>query len=625
MTKPIETVDTTLFALLSDQNTQLRIPIYQRPYTWGKKGDKSCKKKLTDFIELVLDLSNKPNKEAFCGFLVTLPEVRWGRRRGFLNVIDGQQRLTTISLLYVKLCHSLQQMTAEHGILEPDKRMLLDFHSDILNGSLVFPNVEPQDIDSLLRLRTGERDRQAYLGLLSAKWNQIHEGDDSITNGYRTISSLVDKYFEGKPSYADVEGIYEATKRLHIATLAIQDSSLGVNNIFESINFKGEKLSDFDLIRNFVVEYYDGGASVAERMYKERWEKLEFAFRGVFGEKDYESELSNAIFAYLKSIQVDVSKGEIYEAFKGHFKSGQNYLIKENDVNEIAEGLATYQVIMRPGTDASGVWTGLVAPEILNKLRLSEDQKKSLQVFSTLRLSVPVPFMMNVIKNPKSAVKTEAIAKAAKAVESFFVRHDLSGGATKSLAEPFNTLTSAYCSWDGNDAQGVAQNIDKWFKISLMKKNRKKELVPMFATSEQVERYLADANVYEDNYDVLKYVLYALNSVGGAEPPTGNHEIDHVMPQTLNDEWTIYITRHQGQVRDYMKYLNRLGNLTLLTEKMNIVASNDTYEERKKFYELSGFVRTRELALDSAWKVWSFDVIKLRQKQLVDDICKLFP
>ena len=73
-----------------------------------------------------------------------------------------------------------------------------------------------------------------------------------------------------------------------------------------------------------------------------------------------------------------------------------------------------------------------------------------------------------------------------------------------------------------------------------------------------------------------------------------------------------------------MKYLNRLGNLTLVTEKMNIAASNDTYEERKKFYALSGFVRTRELALDPRWKVWSFDVIKLRQKQLVEDICKLF-
>jgi hypothetical protein len=57
---------------------------------------------------------------------------------------------------------------------------------------------------------------------------------------------------------------------------------------------------------------------------------------------------------------------------------------------------------------------------------------------------------------------------------------------------------------------------------------------------------------------------------------------------------------------------------------MNIVASNDTYDERKKFYALSGFVRTRELALDPKWKVWSFDVIKLRQKDLIDDICKLF-
>lgn len=624
MTKPIETVDTTLFALLSDQNTQLRIPIYQRPYTWGKKGDKSCKKKLSDFVELVLDLSNKGKKEAFCGFLVTLPEVRWGRRRGFLNVIDGQQRLTTISLLYIKLCHSLQQMAAEHGIPESDKIEILAFHSDILNGSLVFPKVDPLDIDALLRLRTGERDRQAYLRLLNANWNQIPEGDDSITNGYRTISSLINKNFDGKPTYADVEGIYEATKRLHIATLAIQDSSLGVNNIFESINFKGEKLSDFDLIRNFVVEYYEGGATVAEKMYKERWEKLEFAFRGVFGEKDYESELSNAIFAYLKSVQVEVSKGEIYEAFKGHFKSGQNFVIKETHINEIAEGLATYQVIMRPAVDASGVWTGLVSPRVLEKLKLNEEQKKSLQAFSALRLSVPVPFMMNVIKSPKSSVPGEAIVKAAKVVESFFVRHDLSGGATKSLAEPFNALTAAYCLWDGKGEDGQPQHIDKWFKVSLLKKNRKRELVPMFPTSEQIEKYLSDANVYEDHYDVLKYVLYALNGAGGAEPPAGAHEIDHVMPQSLNSEWEAYIKRYSGELREQVKYINRLGNLTLLTEKMNLNASNDTYENRKVLYKDSGFVRTRELALDQKWKVWNTDAIKSRQKKLVDDICGLF-
>jgi hypothetical protein len=115
-----------------------------------------------------------------------------------------------------------------------------------------------------------------------------------------------------------------------------------------------------------------------------------------------------------------------------------------------------------------------------------------------------------------------------------------------------------------------------------------------------------------------------MNSSSGAEPPTGNHEIDHVMPQTLNDEWKRYIERHKGNVKDHLKYLNRFGNLTLLTEKMNIVASNDTYEERKKYYKDSGFVLTRELALDDKWKTWSFDVINERQKVLVSRLCAIF-
>jgi hypothetical protein len=279
---------------------------------------------------------------------------------------------------------------------------------------------------------------------------------------------------------------------------------------------------------------------------------------------------------------------------------------------------------MRPDVDAATVWSGLLDGQVISKLTLNIEEKKALEVFSLLRLSVPLPFMMNVIKSPKSAVKKDAIYKAARVVESFFVRHDLSGGVTKSLSEPFNALTASYCSWNGNDEYEVPQHVDKWFKINLLKKNRKKEFIPMFPTAEQVEKYLADANVYEDNYDALKYVLYAMNSSSGAEPPTGNHEIDHVMPQTLNDEWKRYIERHKGNVKDHLKYLNRFGNLTLLTEKMNIVASNDTYEERKKYYKDSGFVLTRELALDDKWKTWSFDVINERQKVLVSRLCQIF-
>ena len=97
---PIRTIETTLSDFLHTPDTQLRIPIYQRPFTWGKKGDKSCNDKLRGFVNVVIELTSAPEALKFFGFIVTYPEGKSGhRQRKFFNVIYGHQRLTSMSLI----------------------------------------------------------------------------------------------------------------------------------------------------------------------------------------------------------------------------------------------------------------------------------------------------------------------------------------------------------------------------------------------------------------------------------------------------------------------------------------------------------------------------------------------
>lgn len=644
---PIRTIETTLSDFLHTPDTQLRIPIYQRPFTWGKKGDKKCNDKLRGFVDVLTELAVAPEALKFFGFIVTYPEGKPGlRQRKFFNIIDGQQRLTSMSLtllclsrrlsaLMLDIQSKLDTLSGQEEAIELKKiqdmasrlqteitENYIIFHSSVTKGEAI--------TDSALRLRTGRRDLTSYLRLVNGGV-PLPDDESSISNGYQIIDGLLTKdERSGSESlsfsdrYSFVEGIFSALQRLHIATLEVQDPALGVNSIFESINFKGEKLSDFDLIRNFVIEFYEK-QDASEEMFIGQWEKMEMLYREVFGDDAYETELGNAIFSHLRYVlpaSAKVSRKDIYETFATLYAGdGRDRKVTDANIRTVIDHAVVYLRLLKP--DASlGALEPLVTPSVLHQVKFDAVTVAALQTLARRRLSVPIPFMMAVVLDPKGSSRN-VVADAANKVTSFFLRHELSGGTTKSLLQPFINLKAEYI----NCSSANVGNLSTWIVENLTRKAKNGKLVRMYPDDKSVADYLKSADAYEEHFDVVKFALFEINKyvmeAGFDAELCKDYELDHIMPQTPNKEWenSLY-SYHKEDKKVFGKYVNQLGNLTLVRKPLNAALSNDSYTLRCQEYPKVAVLLTSELP--GKYPRWHFEKIAERTKYLTELILKRF-
>lgn len=644
---PIRTIETTLSDFLHTPDTQLRIPIYQRPFTWGKKGDKKCNDKLRGFVDVLTELAASPEALKFFGFIVTYPEGRPGhRQRKFFNIIDGQQRLTSMSLVLLCLARRLERLVGEvqtkldsltiqgeAAELKDTQDLASRLYSEITANYIIFPSsVSKGEVvtESALRLRTGRRDLASYLSIVNGGV-PLPDDDSSISNGYQIIDSLLTKDQRSDSetvSYSEryrfIEGIYSALRRLHIATLEVQDPALGVNSIFESINFKGEKLSDFDLIRNFVIEFYER-QDASEEMFIGQWEKMEMLYREVFGDDAYETELGNAIFSHLRYVlpkSEKVSRKDIYETFaKLYAGEGRDRKVTDANIRTVIDHAVVYLRLLKPGANLGAV-EPLVTPSVLHQVKFDAVTIAALQTLAKRRLSVPTPFMMAVIMDPKGS-SNSIVADAASKVTSFFVRHELSGGTTKSLLQPFINLKSDYVA---ASSESVG-NVGAWFVENLTRKAKNGMLVRMYPEDRSVSEYLKTADAYEEHFDVVKFTLFEINKyvmeAGYDAELCKDYELDHVMPQTPNQEWeTSLYSYHKEDKKLFGKFVNQLGNLALVRKPLNAALSNDSYALRCAEYTKVAVLLTSELPAE--YPRWHFDKIAERTKYLTGLILKRF-
>lgn len=644
---PIRTIETTLSDFLHTPDTQLRIPIYQRPFTWGKKGDKKCNDKLRGFVDVLTELSASPEALKFFGFIVTYPEGKPGlRQRKFFNIIDGQQRLTSMSLTLLCLSRRLSgivldvqakldasSVPEETVELKKIQDMALRLQTEITENYIIFHSsvIKGEAIaDSALRLRTGRRDLTSYLRLVNGGV-PLPDDDSSISNGYQIIDGLLTKdERSGSESltfgdrYSFVEGIFSALQRLHIATLEVQDPALGVNSIFESINFKGEKLSDFDLIRNFVIEFYEN-QDASEEMFMGRWEKMEILYRDVFGDDIYETELGNAIFSHLRYVlpkSEKVSRKDIYETFARLYAGAdRDRKVTDANIKTVIDHSVVYLRLLKPDAKL-GALEALVTPSVLRQVSFDDVTVSALQTLAKRRLSVPIPFLMAVILDPKGSSKS-VVADAANKVTSFFLRHELSGGTTKSLLQPFINLKADYA----DTPSANVGEVSSWIVENLARKAKNGKLVRMYPDDKLVADYIKTADAYEEHFDVIKFALFEVNKfvmkAGFDAELCKDYELDHIMPQTLSLDWeTSLFSYHKEDRKQLGKHVNQLGNLTLVRKAMNASMSNDSYPTRCLEYANAAVLITSELPVK--YPRWHFEKISERTKYLTEIILKRF-
>lgn len=465
--------------LMDGSENRFIIPVYQRNYDWGAS---QCRQLFSDLIDIVK--YDRPSH--FFGCIVR-SRSKGGRADEFL-VIDGQQRMTTVCLIFLAIYWNLKR-----GNIEADDSKLAE---KIFKKFLVD---EYETTEKKVRLKLNKEDRAAFDYL-------VDEGEGGAFAESNAVSNFNYFYNSVKNLNVKIDDFFEAIKRLIVIDIFLGNDD-DPQLIFESLNSTGLDLTEADKIRNFVLMGLSEDKQ--EEYYTKYWRFIEKDCSG----KD---ELDNFIRDYLtiKSPTGDIPKfQDVYPAFKS-FADGKEI---EPIMAEMKRYASLYNRIKsaRIG-DAS-------ANEIMARLNY-------------LELTITYAYLLGLLTYAEEHNMTQSeITEILSCIEIFVFRRLICGYPTNALLKMFATLH-----------QQVLKNKkeeDSYYDVMVyLLENRKRTVV--FPKDDEFRQSFIEKPVYLMRPKRRTYILDRLENGNSKEKidvinnvQKGELSVEHIMPQTLTQHW----------------------------------------------------------------------------------------
>lgn len=478
-------------------NKQFLIPVYQRFYSWDTI---QCKRLWNDIVEM-----QKEGKVGhFVGSIVNIAEQAMPTGVQKFMIIDGQQRMTTLTLLLLAL--------RNYAIKNPDDSTINARRID----NMLLKN-EYEDGDERYKMLLTETDRDILISLIEGK--QIMEDTRSrlIENYNFFVSKIADK--EIQPAE-----VYESIGKLQIVNITLDRAVDDAQAIFESLNSTGKELSESDLIRNYILM----GLVPSEQtyVYEHLWRPMEQLFV-------YETQgtVMDAFFRdYLTMKNSRIPKKErVYEEFKlYHLKC------KFGTIRELCKDLLDY----------AKYYTDIVFVRNSDK-----DLKRIYEDIIDLRMEVSYPFLLKIHRDCDEGIITlDEMKKILTLCISYVLRRSICEIPTNSHNKTFATMKN-YIRPDD-----YVNSVKAFF---LMLESYKE-----FPDNDKFEVAFVSRDIY--NMRNRNYILSRLENFKNKAPIIiEGYTIEHIMPQNknLSREWQADLGNDWQEVQK--KYLHTIGNLTL--------------------------------------------------------------
>ncbi|MBH0253400.1 DUF262 and DUF1524 domain-containing protein [Helicobacter pylori] len=558
----MEAEATTLLGFFEKyQNNQFVIPIYQRLYSWEKE---QCEQLWDDIIKIG---GNDKMNGHFIGSILYV--LDGNTPSSPLLIIDGQQRLTTITLLFIALRSHLSD---EVKILEKFSRK--EIESYLINNN--------KDGDKKFRLILSEFDKDTLLSLIDGNKRKPSEPSVKIMENFKLFEEWISKWIS--KNTGKLETIFKGLKKLMIVWIALDKGKDDPQLIFESMNSKGIELTQTDLIRNYIV--METEVKKQEDFYNQYWRAMEEDF------KQNETLFNRFVRHYLtiKTGKIPKEK-EVYEDFK-------DYQQKEGiEIEDLLKDLQKY----------CGYFC-----QIAFKKEADKDLNKALSFLVDLEMDVVYPLLLELYSDYSDGVlsKQDFIPIIAL-IESYICRRAVCGFGSNSLNKIFPSFTKKI------DKKQYLKSVEKHFG-SLKGKQR-------FPNNDEFKDLFITIDFY--HFKKNKSFLERLENFDTKEPVnTQKCSIEHIMPQTLTPEWRKDLGENFEAI--HKNYLHTIGNLTLTG--YNSEYSNNSFREKRdmekgfkqsplklnqSLKDLESFgekeieKRANDLA-DWALKIWTYPILE---------------
>lgn len=478
-------------------NKQFLIPVYQRFYSWDIE---QCKRLWNDIVEM----QRKGKVGHFVGSIVNIAEQAMPTGVQKYMIIDGQQRMTTLTLLLLAL--------RDYAIKNPGDTSINARRID----NMLLKN-EYENGDERYKLLLTETDRDILINLVEEK--PIAEG---------TRSRLIENYKFFADKLEDKEilpaEVYESIGKLQIVNITLDRAVDDAQAIFESLNSTGKELSESDLIRNYVLMGLEPSEQIY--VYEHLWRPMEQLFV-------YETQgtVMDAFFRHYLTMKLAriPKQGRVYEEFKLYHLN-----CEFGTIRELCQDLLDY----------AKYYTNIVF-----KRNSDLDLKKLYEDIIDLRMEVSYPFLLKIHHDCTDGIITsDELKEILKLCISYVLRRAICEIPTNSMNKTFATLKN-YIRPDD-----YLNSVKAFFVMQ--------DTYKEFPDNDKFEGAFVSRDIY--NMRARNYILSRLENFEKKAPIIiENYTIEHIMPQNknLSSEWQADLGADWHEVQK--KYLHTIGNLTL--------------------------------------------------------------
>ena len=478
-------------------NRQFLIPVYQRFYSWDID---QCKRLWNDIVEM----QRKGKASHFVGSIVNIAEQAMPTGVQKYMIIDGQQRMTTLTLLLLAL--------RDYAVKNPSDTTINARRID----NMLLKN-EYESGDERYKLLLTETDRDILISLVEEK---------PISESIR--SRLIENYnfFANKLADKEIQPaeVYESIGKLQIVNITLDRAVDDAQAIFESLNSTGKELSESDLIRNYVLM----GLEPSEQtyVYEHLWRPMEQLFI-------YETQgtVMDAFFRHYLTMKLSriPKQGRVYEEFKLYHLN-----CEFGTIRELCQDLLEY----------AKYYTNIVF-----KRNSDTDLKKLYEDIIDLRMEVSYPFLLKIHHDCREGLITsDELKEILRLCISYVLRRAICEIPTNSMNKTFATLKN-YIRPDD-----YLNSVKAFFVMQ--------DTYKEFPDNDKFEGAFENRDIY--NMRARNYILSRLENFDNKAPIIiENYTIEHIMPQNknLSLEWQADLGAEWQDVQK--KYLHTIGNLTL--------------------------------------------------------------
>lgn len=597
--KSLTSIPSTSMDLFKTQN-EFEVPIYQRRYEWTIVEIDQLFNDLNEFYrdnkELLID--DDVDVSYYLGNIVTKQQTdSFGSVEKEL-LVDGQQRMTTLLLIFKALASSLNMITIDSEIKNKYK--------DALDKRMFLQNSNPKE--RMLKIKNQQSDKI----LTAIIEDTISEGEKSnrYWQNYKRIKENLN--INSKTELEKWLKILRHTRLVKIV-LGSKDNEISV---FDSINSKGKSLHILDLIRNYFflnLEKLKAPENLKYKINDTFDEMIKICFKSKSQKREVDEILAQRFIASILVLETgdyvaSENRDVLYNNFKKVF---QKNFISLEEIKNLHINLGNYYF-----------WLSEFQ-KIAKEKKVMTSEKMSLAYICSSKLMLYMPILFGL----KNNLKHEKIS-----IDEFY--------KTIKLLDFHNIVLSS-----------TTGNKDNKFYVQLIKHVGKNDLSyekifnyltpnssdetnkSKFPTKEVFEQGFIEFPIYKTNKSLAKYLLTKIENYLQKEienkdlqmdeqlPMNNSYTLEHIMPQTLSEKW-----KEEVSELLHIKNIDKFGNLTLLSSKANGYSSNWPYEKKRKTFENSKYIINNHFLVDK-YKNWNINEdendIDDRTKEFIEILYKI--